>query len=595
MKRSTGMKKLFWLTAFALAAVAVRAGIVEETKSKPVLAGSLVVAPFEEVGAKVAKLGMMINNPLVPMLLGTAMQQQLTQSYGAFNSSLPICWLSYVQTPAWEVAMTNDDMVAFSELHDVALVYPSVDKAAMMLLNNPGSTKAADGTLHLLASETRSKPQCVAFSKDGRYCAFASSAALAKLALDDFAKIAPAGGAGKAGPLARLSLTERGVEAIACAKGMKAMTRKYAGADLSVDLDDRGVSVAGSVAARPGAATVPVAACALDPKALELVPALAPLFFAGSEYVANGCLSEAEFKAYVEEQVKALDEVVGKAKSDPSAKPYRKFMQEMRDAAVELMRGTSAPKPGDWSAGAIAFDGAGRPGVVVNGTAGRAKERCALVRGALSKIAAAMKRQFPKFDVVVEKGEGVYEFDFAALIDLAAAQEGIKPGDEAYKALAPAKENVKAIFGDTKFVVTMRCNGNSYSETAACSSFTPPVAGGVAAKRISAVLPEVDAERPALVFHGAVYAFLRDVVLPRIAKMTDAESEAQIKAMVGALPPANPESGVAGAMWVRGDGAMRFQVRMAGDELKNFGALFNAYTAAMTSAAMGDDDGDEEE
>lgn len=590
------MKKLFWLTAFALAAVAVRAGIVEETKSKPVLAGSLVVAPFEEVGAKVAKLGAMINNPLVPMLLGTAMQQGLTQSYGAFNSALPMCWLSYVQTPAWEVAMTNDDMVAFSELHDVALVYPSVDKAAMMLLNNPGSTKAADGTLHLLASETRPKPQYVAFAKDGRYCAFASSAALAKRALDDFGKVVPAaGGAGKAGPLVRLSLTERGIEAIACAKGMKAVMKKYVGADLSVDLDDKGVSIAGSVAARSGVATVPVAACAFDPKTLEKVPASAPLFFAGSEYVANGCMTDAEFKAYVEERVKVVEEAIRQTNSDPSTKPYRKFMKEMSDAVVELMRKTSAPKPGDWSVGAIAFDAAGRPGAVISGVAENAKGRSALVCVALSKIAAAMKRQFPKFDVVVEKGEGVYEFDFAALIDLAAAQEGIKLGDEAYKALAPAKENVKAIFGDTKFVVTMKCNGNSYSETAACSSFTPPAAGGVAAKRISAVLPEVDAERPALVFHGAVYAFLRDIVLPRAVKLMDVESDVQVKTLIDALPPANPESGVAGAMWVRGDGAMRFQVRMAGDELKNFGALFNAYTAAMTSAAMGDDDDDEEE
>lgn len=591
------MKKLFWLTAFALVAAAVRAGIVEETKSKPVLAGSLVVAPFEEVTAKVVKLGAMINNPLVPMLLGTSMQQWLTQSYGAFNSALPICWLSYVQTPAWEVAMTNDDMVAFSELHDVALVYPSVDKAAMMLLNNPGSTKAADGTLHLLASETRPKPQHVAFAKDGRYCAFASSAALAKQALDDFGKVAPIGGAGKAGPLARLSLTERGIEAIACAKGMKSVTKKYVGADLSVDLDDKGVSIAGSAAARPGVATVPVAACALDPKALDMIPASAPLFFAGSEYVANGCLSEDEFKAYVEEQVKALDEIVGQANSDPSAKPYRKFMQELRDAAAELMRGTPSPKPGDLSVGAIAFDGAGRPGAVVDVTAERAKERSALARRALSKIAAAMKRQFPKFNVVVDKGDGVYEFDFGALIDLAAAQEGIKPGDEAYKALGPAKENVKAVLGDVKLAVSMKCDGNAYCETVACPGFArPAAAGGAAAKRVYAVLPEAaGAERPAVVFHGAVYAFLRDVVLPRAVRLMDVESDVQVKTIIDALPPANPDSGIAGAMWVRGDGAMRFQTRIAGDELRNFGALFNAYTAAVTSAAMGGDDADDEE
>ncbi len=591
------MKKLFWLTAFALVAVAARAGIVEETKSKPVLAGSLVLAPFEDVTAKVARLGIMINNPLVPMLVGSAMQQQLTQSYGAFNSSSPICWLSYVQMPAWEVAMTNDDVTAFSELHDIALVYPSVDKAAMMLLNNPGSTKAADGTLHLLASETRPKAQYAAFSKDGRYCAFASSAALAKRALDDFGKVAPIDDAGKAGPLARLSLTERGVKAISCANCMKSAMKKYVGADVSIDLDEKGISIAGSVTARPGAVTVPVSACALPPKALETIPASAQLFFAGSEYVANGCTSEAEFKAYVEECVRTIDEAVKLSKSDPSAKPYRKFMQEVRDAVVELMRKTSAPKPGDWTAGALAVDGAGRPGVVADGMAEGAKERFALARGALSRIAAAMKRQFPKFDVVVDKGDGVYEFDFGALIDLAAAQEGIKPGDEAHKALGPAKENVKAVLGDVKIAVSMKCDGNSYRETIACPGFRRPAAGGGdAAKRISAVLPEVDAERPAMVFHGAVYALLRDVVLPRTVQLMDDESGAQVKTMIAALPPADPNSGIAGAMWVRGDGSMRFQTRIAGDELKNFGALFNAFTAASMSAAMGGgDDGDEEE
>lgn len=574
------MKKLFWLSAFALVAVALRAGIVEDTKSRPVLAGSLVVAPFEEVTAKVVKLGMMINNPLVPMLLGSTLQQQLTQSYGAFNSAAPICWLSYVQTPAWEIAMTNDDMVAVSELHDVALVYPSVDKAAMMLLNNPGSTKAADGTLHLLASETRPKEQYVAFSKDGRYCAFASSAALAKQALSDFGKVALPGPSDKARPLARLSLTERGIATASCADGLKAAMKKYVGAEFSIDLDHKGVSVAGSVRARPGAAAIPAGACAIPPKALEIIPAAAPLFVAGSDYVANGCMSEGEFRAYADTAVQSLDEAVKQVKADSSAKSYHKFAQELRDAVAEFLKGMSAPKPGDWSSAAVAIDDAGRLGLVSDGMESAAAKKCALVRELLSKVAGALERRFPKSGVIVEKGDGVYEVDFGAMIDLAAAQEGIKPGDEGHKAIGAAKENVKAVLGDSRLVLSLKCEGNSVSETVACSGFRRPAATGDAAKRISAVLPEVGAERPAVVFHAAVYALLRNAVLPRLVKLMDAESGDQVKTMIGVLPPAVQDGGIAGAAWVRDDGSMRVLVRVTGDELKNFGALFNAFTAA---------------
>ena len=73
------MKKMI-AVGVIVASVIASAGIVEETKSQPVLAGTAQIAPFGDVTQKVTSLGTLIGNPIVPTLLLTSGQQQLVEN-----------------------------------------------------------------------------------------------------------------------------------------------------------------------------------------------------------------------------------------------------------------------------------------------------------------------------------------------------------------------------------------------------------------------------------------------------------------------------------------------------------------------------------
>ena len=168
------MKKTMMTVWAAAASLALAAGIVEETKSQPVLAGTAQIAPLGEVTQKVASLGTLIGNPIVPTLLLTSGQQQLVDRYGRLRADAPVTWFAYVQTPAWEIAATNLDQVAIEDMFDHVLVYPSADGPANLLLKHPGATKDADGTIHLLPSKDNPNDTYVKYAADNRCCAFAS-------------------------------------------------------------------------------------------------------------------------------------------------------------------------------------------------------------------------------------------------------------------------------------------------------------------------------------------------------------------------------------------------------------------------------------
>ena len=55
-------------------------------------------------------------------------------------------------------------------------------------------------------------------------------------------------------------------------------------------------------------------------------------------------------------------------------------------------------------------------------------------------------------------------------------------------------------------------------------------------------------------------------------------------AIVQALPQARQDSAIAGAYWARTDGSHRFLLRITTEELKNYGAVYNVISAAMTAA-----------
>lgn len=608
---------LFWTLVCVLGA---QAGLVEETKSRPVLAGAVVLAPFETVSAKVTNLGATINNPLVPMLVCTALQQQLTQTYGAFRSDAPMGWLSYVQTPAFDIAATNDDRVAVADLAEMVFVYPSVDKAAGMLLNNPGSTKTPDGAIRLLPSETRPKELYARFTADGRHCAFASSAALAAQALADFAKIDRSDAPGGTRPLATVSVTTRGLTVIAShdrgldvavqtekkeasaaaverkvqemltARNKRQMAQlgQLAGIEMTLDLDAQGLSVVGKAQAKPGRATA-TAGFRLPAGAFDRLPSSAMLFGAGSVYDMSGYTSAADFTAdrtFLMAFVECLPEL---AAQDKSKSVSQTFAVELKNVLTEALAAFPVPAATDWEAMAVVCDTARHPALVSVGERAAATQWNAVGDKMMARLVTCLEKAFPKTKFLTVAGAGDYRIDCHAVIDHAGAQAGIKPTDAAAKDLADGKKNLADILGGAMLQVRTTGEGTAYQTTLAYSGFKPAAGGTTPEARLAAALPEVAKERPSAAFYATPYAFVREVVLPIVVKLTEKETSEQCAAMMKAMTPAAANSAWAGATWNDADGSIRFVSRITSNELKNFGAAFNAFTAASMSAALNDD------
>lgn len=616
---------LFWTLTCVLG---VQAGLVEETKSRPVLAGAVVLAPFETVSAKVTNLGATINNPLVPMLVCTALQQQLTQTYGAFRSDAPMGWLSYVQTPAFDIAATNDDRVAVADLAEIVFVYPSVDKAAGMLLNNPGSTKTPDGAIRLLPSETRPKELYARFTADGRHCAFASSAALAAQALADFAKVDRSDAPGGTRPLATVSVTTRGLTVIAShyrgldvavnteeteekdasaaaverkiqemltARNKRQMAQlgQLAGIEMTLDLDAQGLSVVGKAQAKPGRTTA-TAGFRLPAGAFDRLPSSAMLFGAGSVYDMSGYASAADFTAdrtFFTTLVECLPEL---AAQDKSKSVSQTCVVELKNMLVEALSAFPVPAATDWEATAVVCDAARHPALVSVGERAASVQWNAVGDKMMARLAAWLEKVYPKTKFLTVAGAGDYRIDCHAVIDHAGAQAGIKPTDAAAKDLADGKKNLADILGGATLQIRTTGEGTAYQTTLAYSGFKPAAGGMTPEARLAAALPEVAKERPSAAFYATPYAFVRDVVLPIVVKLTEKETSEQCAAMMKAMTPAAANSAWAGATWNDADGSIRFVSRITSNELKNFGAAFNAFTAASMSAALSGDDAEED-
>ena len=620
-------KKMFWM--LLLAATLVRAGLVEETKSQPVLAGSVVVAPFSEVTAKVTKLGTMINNPLVPMLLCSSVQQSLSQSYGRFSAEQPMAWMVYLQTPAWEVAATNDDVVAYEDLYDLVLVYPSVDKAARMKLNNPGSTQAADGTIHLLASENRAKEQYVKFTADGRHCAFASSPALAAQALADFEKIGKGKFAGPKAerPLVRISIPERGltaieslqaaaqaqIEAVKKAGGMAKKTeasaletfqelalarqkrqfeiwRRFKGIEMLIDLNEKGLEFSGRILPKPGLAVPGAAGVRLPAGALEKVPSSAAFFLAVNQHLQTGLQSEADFRADLKDAEKLVVDLAAQAEKEEAMKPYGALVKDLQGAVVELLQSVQYPAADDWVAAALGFDKDLHPYLASWGQAAQATANWTNGDKFVTRLLAAFEKQFPKSGILAKRAVGAYTVDWAALIDFAGAQAGVKADDEEAKDLAEAKKTVTRILGATKTDLTSVVDGTQARQIIAQPGFSLPASAQPTGEaRLAAALPEIATDRPTSVLYLTPYAFARGTLLPIMAKFAKKDEAQQYQTMIAAMTEPEPNSAIAAAGWSEKDGGYRYLFRITANELKNFGAAFNAFTAASMSSALGAD------
>lgn len=567
------MKKVMKKSVVLFCLVAGGLFAVEKDAAKPELVATVELAPFGDISKKFVNLGTMLNNPLLPTLLIGAGQERLAQTYGRFRNDAPIYGFVY--------ARATDDATT-------VVVYPSADGPAKMLLDHPGATKDDDGMLHLPADERNPDARAVMFTEDRRFCAIAPSAVLARRALGDFAARAVRPAAVR--PLVRVDVTAAGLRT-------RAELASFAGATATLDLTDRGLAVEGRLAARLGAPALVGAGTVLPTGALDRLPADAPLFAAMVARLACGTSSEAAFRAEVEAAAAEIQtNLVACVRKDEKAKPYAAFVQNVADALVALLReGASYPAAADWSGSALVFDAQLRPALISDGEAAQARLTETATTAFFDRLVTACARQWPDRKALVKTATGVV-VDWAEVIDIGAAVSGLADDKKTKKALATARKTVATVLGDTKTVLVYKADGTRIGSRVSAPGFTPPQGKPTGEARVAAVLPEAVAARPGAVFYCSLYSLVREAVLPLMARVASEKDAKQYGAMIAAMPAAAPDSAVAGAGWVEKDGSFRGLLRITANELKNFGAAFNAFTAASLSSALDadDDDADDE-
>lgn len=609
------MKKTMTTVWIAAAALTLAAGIVEETKSRPVLAGTAQIAPLGDVTQKVTSLGTLIGNPIVPALLLSSGQQQLVEAYGRLRADAPVTWFAYVQTPAWEVAATNLDQVAVGDMFEHVLVYPITDGPANLLLKHPGATKEADGTIHLLAGEKNPSDMYVKYTADNRYCAFASSPAIAAQALADFAAFSVRQKPGNGAPLLRIEIVERGVTALATLyaammdeqkkllaqagtndisglaalqgpnqKKVQALLDSVASCTITLDIDKSGLTLDTSMAPRPGRKT-PFASDFVLPKgALDRVPAAAPLFYCSGDRFSAQCTDEAAFRA----DMAAIGEFLVQAAEQVDDPKYKPFLKDVASAFSQMIKAFPYPDATDWTGLWLAFDEQCHPWFEGVRQAVKTAETHACSERFNESLMAAVEKQWPGKGLLV-KDAGNMTFDVAALVDLCGAEAGVKPGDKEAKALANAKEKIGKVLGAAKLVSETRCEGDMTWTRVSALGLKPAVATQPTGEvRMAAALPETTANRPVAVFNLELYALARNAVLPIMAKVSKKKDAKQYKAIIAAMPPPEANSAIAGASWTDANGSLRSLLRVTAGEIKNLGAAFNAFTAASLAGADND-------
>ena len=609
------MKKTMTTVWIAAAALTLAAGIVEETKSGPVLAGTAQIAPLGDVTQKVTALGTLIGNPIVPTLLLTSGQQQLVDRYGRLRADAPVTWFAYVQTPAWEIAATNLDQVSIEDLFGHVLVYPSADGPANLLLKHPGATKDADGTIHILPGKDNPDDTYVKYTADSRYCAFAASPALAARALADFAALSARRNGEKESPLLRVEIVERGVTALATLysamleeqrkaiaqagtndvvglaalqgpnqKKVLEMLDSIASCTLTLDVDKNGLTLDTFVSPRPGRKTPFASGFALPSGALDHVPAAAPIFYFSGDRFGAQCTDEAAFRA----DMAAMGEFLSQAAEKVDDPKYKPFLKDLGSALSQMFKAFPYPDATDWTGLWLAFDEGCHPYFEGMRQAVKTAETHACSERFNESLIAAVEKQWPGKGLLV-KDAGNLTFDLEALVDMLGAEAGVKPGDKEAKALANAKKKLGKILGSGKLVNVTRCEGNMTWTRISALGLKPAAATSPTGEaRVAAALPETAVRRPAAVFSLELYALVRNAVLPIMAKVSKKKDAKQYKSIIAAMPPPEAGSAIVGASWTDENGALRSLLRVTAGEIKNLGAAFNAFTAASLAGADND-------
>ena len=584
--------------------VAVWAVIAAEgVRPQTELLGSVEFASFSAFQQKVVDLGATINNPVVSMMAVPAVQNALTEKFGRFRQDETILLLCYADTVAFRKALEADVGDAVGSL-DAVLVYPCAEGPKEFIDSHPEAQKKPDGTIELEDGTV------ALYSADGRMCAFASNAGMAKQALAT-ASLSKAA----AHPLLRLDVTGTGLDLMAdfhqklveqqakemqenpqvatnqtadlfasflklqktASQRQNAEIRSYARLTMSMDLDETGFVFKGEAAMKPGAPVSPAAGFKLPAGALDSVPAGAPLFMAANTWLSGSIQSEQDYRAVIGDVCGALDAVSTCAQNKPKCAAA---VKELCAAGIDLLKGAPVPAPTDWGVFAFAFGPQQEPYLIGNSVCAQAPRALEVNSRFCAAVAATVEKSWP--GILSAKGAGL-AVNWFRLVDAIEAAE--KPTAKNHQDAQEAKRVISAIVGGPESEMSSALTSQTGIRfIAGVKGFTPPAAAPSGEKRFAAALPEAAADRPSSAFYLSLYSLLRDNVLPVAVKALPQKEKNDVQSILSVLPPAGANGAFAGASWEE-KGRTRCLFRITKDEIRSIGMAANAVMAAQSQSA----------
>ncbi len=531
-----------------LALAAAQAGIVEETHSKPVLAASVEVAPFAEIRQRLQTLGTLVNNPIVPMALVPAIQSALQEEMGSFRPDSAITVRTYVYQPAWQIAVTSTVEYAAEDLMKTEVAYADPPKGARQLVRaeiTATGLQALEDFLSQAAAEEKRARKAMGDEISG----FDLVCRLLDESND---------------PSGEIDL------------------RAYSRARFAFDLDGNGLSFDFALEPGPGAKLFPAAGFRLPAGALDGVPDNALCVLAFNDMLWGMCGDEKTWKASLESSVCFWDGLVKHLVKKPDGQKYAPFLKDMSFAIAACLRESSFPDPADWSVSALALGPRREPYVVLDGVSSSARRGDAVDARLLDAVAAAVEKQWPGRGLV-RASNGRMIVDYAAVLDVAAAEAKVKGAE---RELAQAKKRLGAILGATKGeIAVLPQAGKAHSAYIGPVGFRRPVSQKPQGEaRLAAALPEAVADRPSCFGMISCYAVMREFVLPAAVGFVAKKNQDLFRTVVQSMPHAGVDSALACAYWARPDGAHRFLLRVTAEELKNYGAMYNVFSAMRLSS-----------
>lgn len=612
------MKRLMMIAWMAAAAGLVAA----EAAPKQHLVAAAYVAPFTEITQTATALGTMFNQPLMPAVAMAAAQQSLAKEYGPINAAEPAYALVYVDTAKVAALDLEGGTPDVDGIADVALLYPVSGGENALMTANAGAQKDSSGVIKLAGKK---KPfKYAKFTADGKFCAFAKSAALAARAGGDVARAKDWLKSPKPA-LTRLYLNSRGIDAVAvfCEKMYKAQEkglnsegvdatlasslravqayqrksvmktlRSLGNVKVALGFDDRGLAIWGGASLRKGAAPFLPAGTAMAGKALDQIPAGAGFTLAQNTLASMQGGDVSEGVEVISGLIASLRDMLKKSDNKNLAK-YKQTLDDLMVAVLDMYASFKDVKivPSDWASFSLAFDAQKRPAILARGQGDKSPAVNAAPGKCLDRIIAILERQWPANGVMKKLADGKYTFDWACLVDLLVKECDADADDEDKtdpKEIAEVKSGIAKVLGGTVTGISFKFGAEDFAKIAVPEVSIAPAPAGQSAQRLFAAVPEADKDAMLGYFYTTPYAFVRDIGMPIYLKFVGTEEAQQYNAILTALPKAAPGGAFAGASWLRKDGAIKFAMRLTADEIKTIGAAVTAL------GGSGDDEDDDE-